>query len=167
MDKTLVLDARQVDEIITRISYQILEDCYNQDELVLVGIKNRGYLLAELLQERLKKLSSKKVQLFDLQIDKKNPEQEKPVMDKKINSFASLPIILVDDVANSGRTIFYALRCFTDALFSKVRLAVLVDRKHKAFPASPDFVGYSLSTTLQNHIAVEMNKDGAFNVWLS
>jgi pyrimidine operon attenuation protein/uracil phosphoribosyltransferase len=33
-----------------------------------------------------------------------------------------------------------------------------VDRNHKTFPVAADFIGISLSTTLQEHIAVTIEK---------
>jgi pyrimidine operon attenuation protein/uracil phosphoribosyltransferase len=44
-------------------------------------------------------------------------------------------------------------------------VAVLVDRNHKNFPISADFIGISLSTTLQEHIHVVMEKK-KINVYL-
>jgi len=49
----------------------------------------------------------------------------------------------------------------------KVQAVVLVDRQHKLFPVSPDFVGLSLSTTLQEHIRVEFDEKGAGAAYLS
>jgi pyrimidine operon attenuation protein/uracil phosphoribosyltransferase len=51
----------------------------------------------------------------------------------------------------------YALKPFLKYLPKKIQTAVLVDRKHKSFPLSVDFVGYSLATTLQDMVLVEMN----------
>ena len=42
----------------------------------------------------------------------------------------------------------------------KIRIAVLVERKHKLFPVSPDYVGISLSTTFQEHIKVILSEEG-------
>jgi len=48
----------------------------------------------------------------------------------------------------------------------KVQVAVLVDRQHKLFPIASDFVGLSLSTTLQEHIKVELDKAGKGEAYL-
>lgn len=64
-------------------------------------------------------------------------------------------MVLVDDVTNSGRTLLYAMRPLLDFNLKKIMIAVLVDRKHKSFPVSPDIVGHSIATTLQEHIEVE------------
>jgi pyrimidine operon attenuation protein/uracil phosphoribosyltransferase len=48
----------------------------------------------------------------------------------------------------------------------KVQVAVLVDRKHKRFPVCADFVGMLLSTTLQEHIEVELKGEEFQAVYL-
>jgi pyrimidine operon attenuation protein/uracil phosphoribosyltransferase len=67
-------------------------------------------------------------------------------------------ILLVDDVANTGKTMYYALKPIMEFSPKKVQIAVLVDRQHKLFPVSSDFVGLSLSTTMQEHISVVFDK---------
>jgi pyrimidine operon attenuation protein/uracil phosphoribosyltransferase len=59
-------------------------------------------------------------------------------------------------VANTGRTVFFALQPIIALNPKKVQVAVLVDRKHKHFPIAADYVGMSLSTTLQEHILVDL-----------
>jgi pyrimidine operon attenuation protein/uracil phosphoribosyltransferase len=65
--------------------------------------------------------------------------------------------LLVDDVANSGKTLLYAMKPLLEFSLKKILVAVLVDRKHKSFPISPDIVGHSIATTLQEQIIVESN----------
>ena len=67
-------------------------------------------------------------------------------------------VIIVDDVANTGRTIYYALKPLLDVLPKKVEVAVLVDRKHKSFPIQADYVGLSLATTLKESIEVKIRE---------
>ena len=65
-------------------------------------------------------------------------------------------VILVDDVANTGRTIFYAFKPLMESLPGKIEVAVLVDRTHKMFPIKVDYVGLSLATTLKENISVKI-----------
>jgi len=62
----------------------------------------------------------------------------------------------VDDVSNTGRTLFYAVKPLLGVLPRRVEVAVLVDRKHKLFPIQPDYVGLSLYTTLKDNIEVTL-----------
>ena len=75
-------------------------------------------------------------------------------------------MIIVDDVANSGRTMFYALKPFLSQNPAKVQTLVLVERSHKLFPIQTDYVGVSLSTTLQEHISVETDNGQITGAWL-
>ena len=74
------------------------------------------------------------------------------------------PVIIVDDVANTGRTIFYAVQPLLKAVPKKVEVAVLIDRKHKSFPMKADYVGLSLATTLLNNIEVNIRGGGEMAV---
>ena len=69
-------------------------------------------------------------------------------------------IILIDDVLNSGRTLIYATRYILDSDIKYLTTVVLVDRKHRKFPIKANFVGLTLSTTLQEHISVDFKEDG-------
>ena len=75
-------------------------------------------------------------------------------------------IVLVDDVANTGRTIFYAIKPLLEVLPKKIQVAVLVDREHKSFPIKVDYVGVSLFTTIQDDIDVQIKGKGEKAVYL-
>ena len=74
-------------------------------------------------------------------------------------------LILVDDVLNSGKTLMYGAKYFLSVPLKKLSTIVLVDRNHNRFPIKADFVGLSLSTTLKEHISVELEKNAG--VYLS
>jgi hypoxanthine phosphoribosyltransferase len=69
-------------------------------------------------------------------------------------------IILVDDVLNSGKTLIFGAKPFLSSPIKRLTTAVLVDRGHNRYPIKADVVGLSLSTTLQEHISIELNKKG-------
>jgi pyrimidine operon attenuation protein / uracil phosphoribosyltransferase len=72
----------------------------------------------------------------------------------------------VDDVANSGKTIMYALKAFLSQRPKKIQTVVLVERSHKLFPIQTDYSGLSIATTLQEHIAVETKDGEVEGAWL-
>ena len=74
-------------------------------------------------------------------------------------------MILADDVLNSGKTLIYSLRPFLGTELKKIRTVLLVNRDHKRYPVEADFVGITLSTTLQENIRVEL-ESGREAVWL-
>ena len=67
---------------------------------------------------------------------------------------------LIDDVLNSGRTLIYATRYILESNLKYLTTVVLVDRKHRKFPIKANFVGLTLSTTLQEHISVDFKESG-------
>jgi pyrimidine operon attenuation protein/uracil phosphoribosyltransferase len=69
-------------------------------------------------------------------------------------------------VANSGRTMLYALKPFLQYLPRKIQTAVLVDRKHKSYPLTVDFTGYLLSTSLQDMIMVDVEGEEILSAYL-
>jgi pyrimidine operon attenuation protein/uracil phosphoribosyltransferase len=75
-------------------------------------------------------------------------------------------VLVVDDVLNTGKTLAYALLPFMEAKSKGIQTLVLVDRNHKSFPVSADYIGMSLSTTLQEHVTVNIVK-GNVEVFLS
>ncbi|MBK9734182.1 MAG: hypothetical protein IPO92_04140 [Saprospiraceae bacterium] len=75
-------------------------------------------------------------------------------------------IIIIDDVANTGRTLFYAFKVYMAILVKKIEVAVLVDRKHKMFPIKVDYVGLTLATTIQENIKADLITLDKLNVSL-
>ena len=84
-----------------------------------------------------------------------------------ITTLSGKKIILFDDVANTGRTIFYACKPFLEILPEQLEIAALVDRKHKLFPIQVDYVGLSLATTLHDNIEVIFKEDKTAEAYLS
>lgn len=146
---------------IQRMAYEIVEQNIKEDQIILAGIKENGSIIAKLLMKFLKEIFKGKIKIVEIKIDKKNPKNislsEKVNYDNKI-------IIITDDVANSGKTLLYAIKPFLDFYPKKIQTLVLVERSYKEFPVSPDYVGLSISTALTEKIIVETSKgeiDGA------
>jgi pyrimidine operon attenuation protein/uracil phosphoribosyltransferase len=120
-----------------------------------LGIESSGYILANQLFELLKPIiPNVALSLNKLTINKKNPLEKSIDLDVDIHFFENKSIIVVDDVINSGRTLFYALRPFFLIDIQMLQTLVLVERKYKRFPISADYVGVSLNTTFKEHIEV-------------
>ena len=64
----------------------------------------------------------------------------------------------MDDVLNSGSTLMYAVRHFLSVPLKQLRTAVLVDRNHKKYPVKADFKGISLSTSINENVALIFEK---------
>jgi pyrimidine operon attenuation protein/uracil phosphoribosyltransferase len=152
-NKIQLLDANKADQKLTRLAYEIYENNIEAKEILLIGLYDRGLDLAQILKAKLNAICNINILIETLHIDKKNPIDCH--LDNKLN-LTGKTIILVDDVANSGKTMTYALRPLLDTIAKKIQVAVLIDRQHKKYPIASDFIGFQLSTTIQNHITVEI-----------
>jgi len=159
MDKKKILDYPQIKKKIRRISLQIIESNINEDEIIIAGIENNGYLIAEKISDEIKNISKKNITLCNIIIDKKNPRNE-IIVSLDSDNYENKSIIVVDDVLNSGSTLMYAVKYFLETKIKKLKTAVLVDRNHKKYPIKADFKGLSLSTSIQNHVEVLIDKNG-------
>lgn len=156
MEKQLILDKERIDSKLQRMAYQVWEHNSGESSVTLVGIHGGGASVAENLAERLRKISGLKVDVAQIKMNKRSPLAEAIEVNEDLSGRS---VVLVDDVANSGKTLLYALRPILNYELKKIMIAVLVDRKHKEYPVSPDIVGHSIATTIQEHILVETNNN--------
>lgn len=162
-----LLNEKQIGRKIERLAIEILENNYNEKQIILAGINNNGYSFAELLKERLEKHDAKKkISLTRIHLSPAKPLEEEITIEKPARELKNKVIILVDDVANTGRTIFYAFKPLMDLLAKKIEVAVMVDRTHKSFPIKVDYMGMSLATTVEENIEVRIRGKRAWAVFL-
>ncbi|HEU4473076.1 MAG TPA: phosphoribosyltransferase family protein [Flavisolibacter sp.] len=161
--KNAVLDKDSISRKLRRMALQVAEQNSEERELVIAGITGNGEVVARSLVAELNKISPFATRIITIQLNKKMPSEitVEPLVDLK-----DKVVILVDDVANTGRTMFYALKPFLDTHPKKIQTLVLVERSHKLFPIQTDYAGLSLATTLQEHIMVEADKEEIIGAWL-
>ena len=160
-NKTLLLSASDIKKKIERISYEILENCDESEGLIIAGIKESGFKLAEKISKQLKKFSAINIRLCSIAVNKSKPVDSKIECSIAVEEFSGKTVIIVDDVAHTGRTLFYAMKPLMDVTPKKIQVAVLVDRKHKQFPIAADYVGLLLSTNMHEHVTVEFADEEA------
>jgi pyrimidine operon attenuation protein/uracil phosphoribosyltransferase len=163
--KSLILDSRQVKQKIKRMAFEIYENHFKEKLLVLAGIDGQGYVLAKLLARELEAISPLTVQLAKVTLDKFAPQQSDVTVDADLKTFKKKSIVLVDDVLNTGRTFAYGLKPFLSIEVKRIETAVLVNRSHPLFPIYATYTGYELSTTIDEHVEVQLGKETA--VYLS
>jgi pyrimidine operon attenuation protein/uracil phosphoribosyltransferase len=166
MSKNIILTNQEIEHKTRRIAYQIYETFVDEKEVVLAGIAKNGFIFAEKIAQELKKISPLQVSLYEVTINKQNPELAVQTSLSK-EQYADKGLILVDDVLNSGTTLIYAIRHFLDVPLKKFKTAVLVDRNHKKYPVKADFKGISLSTSILEHVQVVFDGDGNSYAYLS
>ena len=156
--KNIILDEVTIQRKLERIAYEIFENNYEEKELILIGIRDNGYKLASQLKNRLENISKLKITLAAITLDKRNPMSKSIELDIDASSVKGKSIVLVDDVAHSGKTLLYAMKPLLEHSPSKIQIAVLVDRKHKTFPVTADYVGLLLSSGAHEQVILEMEK---------
>ena len=162
-----ILDDKQIRQRLKRLTVEILERNADETALILAGINNNGLAMAELLMQELVGRTHAELTLTRIRLNPAAPSMHPIEIEMPIEALSGKSIIIVDDVANSGRTIFYAIKPLLEVLPKKVEVAVLVDRKHKSFPIQPDYVGLSLATTLKENIDVQIRDVDEMAVFLN
>lgn len=137
---------------LQRMSYEIVERNIDEEQIILAGIKESGVIIARILHDYLKEIFNGEIILLELTMDKRDPKNIS--ISQPIN-FENKVIIITDDVSNSGKTLLYALKPFLDFYPKKIQTLALVERSHREFPVSPDYVGMSVATALSERIIVE------------
>lgn len=161
--KNCILNRQAIAQKMKRMALEVAEQNLDEKELIIAGINGNGEIVARILTEELNKIYSFKTQNISIQINKKDPQQVS--INEEIN-FNGKTVIIVDDVANTGRIIMYALKPFLNFQPKKIQTLVLVERSHKLFPIQNDYKGLSIATTLLEHISVETEGEDITGAWL-
>ena len=160
MEPLLILNHQQIQQKINRMAYQIFENNFAESDIVLAGIEQRGFVLAQRIEAALKKFSSQNIILLSVEVEKDAPYQKNQAPIIAADLIKDKVVIVVDDVLNSGKTLIYGVNRFLHAPVKKISTLVLVDRNHKSFPVNADYVGLSLATTFKQHIKVVFSESG-------
>ncbi|MDA9089514.1 phosphoribosyltransferase family protein [Maribacter arcticus] len=163
MEQT-ILSHLQIQHKIERIAYQIYEANVNEEEIIIAGIDGGGLQFAKKIVSKLKKITTAKITLCKLSMDKTNPLKSGVSTSMPQEEFIDKSVVIVDDVLNSGTTLIYGVHHFLKTPLKQLKTAVLVNRNHKKYPVKADYKGISLSTSLQEHVNVrfETKNDRVF-----
>lgn len=175
MPGKIIVDAETMDRTLARIAHQIIEQNTKDAVLYLVGIKRRGVPLSHRLKAFIEKFSDVQVVLGELDITLYRDDLTERYQDPHLNSTV-IPfdvngknIILVDDVLFTGRT----TRAAMDALIglgrpARIQLCVMVDRGHREYPISANYVGKNIPTSRDEFVSVRVEEiDGVNEIALS
>ena len=144
------------------MAMEVAERNHDKNALTLIGIKDNGMVIAHKIAGFLQEVFKGSIQLLSLSLDKKKPGT---VVLSEQPDFNEASVLLIDDVANSGRTMLYAVKPLLEYHPQSIQTLALVERTHKLFPVHLDYVGLSVSTTKNEMIVVEVSEgevSGAF-----
>lgn len=155
------MDSDHVRRAVMRIAHEILEKNKGTKNLCIVGIRNRGVVLAERIQKAIYDIEKVEVSVGILDItlyrDDLTMIANQPVVHETLIDFdiTGKRLVLVDDVLFTGRTIRAALDALIDfGRPSSIQLAVLIDRGHREFPIRADYVGKNVPTAIEQDVKV-------------
>ncbi len=160
----VLMDEMMIKRSLKRVAHEIIERNRGTENLVLVGIKNKGQVIADILCENIEEIEGVRVPCTGIDfshwrddVDAKDHPIEKVDID-----FTDKVVVLTDDVLYRGRTARAAMDGIMDYGRAKmIQLAVLVDRGHRELPIKPDFVGKNIPTSEDETIRVHLREDGS------
>ena len=158
-EKARLMDSSAIGRALMRISHEILEKNGGAENLLLIGVKRRGYPLAKRIAENIERIEGVSLPVVEMDITDYRDD-----LTTKIAEIAPVSVsvdrktvVLVDDVIFTGRTVRAAL----DGIFrlgrpAAVRLAVLIDRGLRELPVRADYVGKNVPTSHAEMISVRL-----------
>ena len=158
----IVLTKTQIDQKITRLAHQIIENSYGESHIFIGGICGNGKILANALGEIIKSNSDLELTIFEINLHKDQPLQHEINLSIDSELLKNSFIVLVDDVLNSGKTMQYALMKLLEKPVKAIKTVSLVDRRHRRYPIKADFVGITLTTTLQERVEMDLTQKDYF-----
>jgi pyrimidine operon attenuation protein / uracil phosphoribosyltransferase len=169
-----ILDKQGIDDILEKMTLDILKNHGDAQNLILIGIQSRGVHLAKRIRENIHGIKGMEVQTGDVDITLYRDDWTRisphPLVHSTNITFSldRKNIILVDDVLFTGRT----TRAAMDALIDfgrpeQIELAVLVDRGHRELPIQANYVGKTIETLRSDSVNVHLTEqDGEDRVIL-
>ena len=162
--KNIILDYQDVENKIKRISLEILEDNIDQKKLILFGVSKNGKIIAKKVIALIKKYSKIDLELIGVEIVLNSKNVLKFDKSFRVNNRS---VIIVSDVSQSAKTLQLIISSLMSQDPFKIKTAVMVNRDHSLFPVKINFSGLNLSTSVNEHVDVSVNKDEEFTVYLN
>ncbi len=162
-----LLDSKEIDRTLTRISHEIIERNKGTEDLCLVGIQRGGVHLAERLAKKIKGTDASSSDIpvgsLDISFYRDDIRIRQPAVSRTDMPFdvEGRKVVIVDDVFFTGRSIRAAMDAIMDmGRPALVQLAVLVDRGHRELPIRADYVGKNIPTSGGERVEVMLEEDG-------
>jgi aspartate carbamoyltransferase catalytic subunit len=151
-----IMNEGEVVSAIESLADQVIADVPDMSAVSIVGVVSRGAMLAL----RLRDLIGSKTRVFPptAALDVYKPADAlRPLDGTEIFNVEDRTIILVDDVINSGWTVQRAMATIWHrGRPAAVKLAVLIDRGHRAVPIRPNYVGKNIPTSRTERVQVRL-----------
>lgn len=160
-----VISDKSISLALNRIAYEIIEKNKGIENVVIIGIRTGGAILAERLKKLLDGICDADIPLGIIDItlyrDDIQDKLDQPVIQKTeiLFDLSDKVVILVDDVLYTGRTVRAALDAIID--FGRpraIQLAILADRGHRELPIRADYIGKEIPTSRSERVEVHLKE---------
>ena len=176
MNQQILLDEKELQVVLHRLSCQLLENHLDFSNSVLIGLQPRGVFLAnrlhQLLTEEYKvdNLNYGTLDITFFRDDFRRHENPLKANSTQIDFLVEdRNVIFIDDVLYSGRSVQAALSAIQSFGRPKaVELMVLIDRRFsRHLPIQPSYTGRQVDAISEEHVRVAWKeKDGEDCVYL-
>ena len=161
--KHQIMDEATITRTLARMTHEIIERNNGVDDVVILGVKNRGIDIAKTLAANIRRFEDVDVPTGAIDVTMHRDDYTFEMKKEKATE-SQIPcdlfdkiVIIVDDVLFTGRTARAALETvFSIARPRAVQLAVLVDRGHREIPIRPDYVGKNIPTAKTEKVQVSL-----------
>jgi pyrimidine operon attenuation protein/uracil phosphoribosyltransferase len=165
LEKKYILNQEAANQKLHRMALELAENLSGSSAaLILVGVKDSGLVIAHKIATLVRPYIKNEIKIISVTLNKDMPNEV--ILSENIN-LNDLNVVLIDDVANSGKTLLYGLKPFLDYYPRTVQTMVMVERMHKLYPVKPDYVGLSVATTLEDHIQLEVTNDEVIGAYIT
>ena len=165
MKKNNLLDKEGIENTITRLSHEIIEDNRDLENIVIVGILSRGEVIAKRIVEKIESLNKAKLKYGSLDVTFHRDDFLTNLGSPKVgpsnitHNLNDMNVVLIDDVLYTGRTIRAAMNeLFSFGRPSSVKLCVLIDRGHRELPIKANYIGKNIPTSSKEHVFVHVEQ---------
>jgi len=154
-----IMNKDQLTRTLKRMTHEIIEKYNDLDDVVLLGVLQKGYPLAKIIKQNLKDFAQVDIPCYPLDIRAYRDDLNQDI--QKVNQgydVKNKTVILIDDVLYTGRTARAALDAINfHGRPKKISLAILVDRGHRELPIRADFIGKNIPTSSEEKVIVDLN----------
>lgn len=159
--KTHILNHSEILTKLERMACEICEKHLESGELFICGLNDRGFALSQLLGEKVTAMDANlKVTNINARVGQ-DTVQFLPQTD-----FKDKHVLVMDDVINTGSTLMLVLSEIYRFKPKSIGTVFLAKREHRSFPVKADYVGISIATTLQEHVAFDNSDPNNLSVYL-
>ncbi|MCT4665412.1 MAG: bifunctional pyr operon transcriptional regulator/uracil phosphoribosyltransferase PyrR [Flavobacteriales bacterium] len=169
MQEKILLNSQEIDIIITRLCWQLIEVHQDFENTCFVGLQPRGVFFADRIIKKLKEITGKdhftygKLDITFFRDDFRRREELLVPNQTEINFVVeNKNVIFIDDVLYSGRSVRSALSAInTFGRAAQIELLTLINRRFsKELPIVAKYIGKEVDAIKSEKVKVSWKEQG-------